>query len=706
VLYWSRCVIPGNKDREASTGTTVNRAVTTSFIKNYHQIWKAMAYPKTITQKATILTFVLSLFFASSAFSQSCPAQGTQIFPDLSGQELIDALVQEYKTTTVLDYDNAREEMYGNIDNVDGFVEGIYTGYQGAIDPAEGSVRSQANDVSINAEHSWPQSKGASSGNSNSDMHHLYPAYSSANSSRGKHPFYEIPDTETDSWWRLDQSSSSADGAIIDEYSERENSHPNQNYDARWEPRESVEGDIARSMFYFYTMYKSEADNADPLFFEVQKEFLRSWNTLDSVSTKEYDRTCAIAPFQSDKVNPFVIDRSLVERAYFEGQISQTNVEFAATVLTISEGQETLEVEVSITNPNPDTATTVDIFYSGGTATSGDDFQNINNQTLTFPAGSLDRQSITINIIDDDAEEEEETILLGLESIDGPQNAVIGDGSSTEITIRDNDGEIPSTAWVNEIHYDNDGTDEGEFVEIAVNAEFADLSTVNLNLYNGSNGSVYGTYSGTDFVKGGTENGISFYYVDLPTNGLQNGGPDGLSLDIDGELIQFLSYEGTFTAADGPAQDIESTDIGVEESNSTALENSLSLSGTGSGYSDFSWESTNPNTKGEVNTNQTILTPTSNEENSAIAENFKLLQNYPNPFNPTTNISYELKNAVDVTLSVYNVLGQKVVTLVSGMKTAGSHTATFDASGLSSGVYFYQLRAGEVTFTQKMLLSK
>jgi hypothetical protein len=55
---------------------------------------------------------------------------------------------------------------------------------------------------------------------------------------------------------------------------------------------------------------------------------------------------------------------------------------------------------------------------------------------------------------------------------------------------------------------------------------------------------------------------------------------------------------------------------------------------------------------------------------------------------------------------IYNVLGQKVATLVNGMKRAGVHTASFDASNLSSGVNMYQLRAGEVTFTQKMLLSK
>ena len=960
-----------------------------------------MAIPKTITQKAAVLTFICSLLFSASAFSQSCPAQGTQIFPELSGQALLDALVQEYGSTDNISYDSARDILYSEIDLYnDSLLTGIYTGYTIALD-LNNDPSTDAFNKDVNAEHAWPQSKGASTEPARSDMHHLFPAYSRANSARGNHPFYEIPDQETDTWWRLDQDVSNPDGNVIDEYSEYRDSHPNGDYSASWEPREDSKGDVARAAFYFYTMYKTQADAADPIFFEVQKDFLRNWNSIDAVSAKEYDRTCAIAEISGNNVNPFVIDPTLVERAYFEGEISQTNVEFSATLLSFDEGQSSVEVEVSITNPNADTATTVDVVYSGGTATSGDDFQAFTTETLTFPAGSLDRQSVTINLTDDDLEEVNETIILGLENVSGPEQAVIGSANSVEITIRDNDGETPSAAWINEFHYDNDGGDQGEFVEIAVNAEFADLTDVTLTLYNGNGGSSYSSYSGNDFTAGDTENGISFFYVDLPVNGLQNGSPDGMSLDISGELIQFLSYEGTFTAVDGPAQDIESTDIGIEESGTAPVTNSLSLAGTGSAYADFSWENTDPNTKGAVNTNQTIeggasgtettrvdftsaellilegeetaevslsianpdsenatmvsvsqvggtateddfenfaiqnltfpagssanqsfsisitdddmyeknetillaiesisgpanaeiglvdtltvtirnddepqlgwmsywinefhyqnagadsnefveivrnlgvvskaqnedilitlyngnngeqyasysgedilngedatghfeiyyaeteglqngdpdgislsiqgevvqfisyggtfvatdgpakdyesidvgvtesesttngsiaLTgtgefyseftwavtdsstkgyenkgqdlrvPVSNEdENPAIAEEFKLHQNYPNPFNPTTNISYELKNAVDVTLSVYNVLGQKVVTLVDGMKSTGSHIATFDASGLSSGVYFYQLRAGDVTFTQKMLLSK
>ncbi|MCX6641158.1 MAG: T9SS type A sorting domain-containing protein [bacterium] len=79
---------------------------------------------------------------------------------------------------------------------------------------------------------------------------------------------------------------------------------------------------------------------------------------------------------------------------------------------------------------------------------------------------------------------------------------------------------------------------------------------------------------------------------------------------------------------------------------------------------------------------------------------------YPNPFNPTTVISYELPAANFVNLSVYNIVGKKVTELVNGMREAGSHSVTFDGSGLAAGVYVYRLTAGEMTASGKMVLMK
>jgi hypothetical protein len=89
---------------------------------------------------------------------------------------------------------------------------------------------------------------------------------------------------------------------------------------------------------------------------------------------------------------------------------------------------------------------------------------------------------------------------------------------------------------------------------------------------------------------------------------------------------------------------------------------------------------------------------------AAVVTAYALHQNYPNPFNPTTEIVYDVLNATHVTLKVYNVMGQEVSTLVNGPVNAGRHAATFNATGLTSGLYFYTITMGDFSATKKMLL--
>lgn len=89
-----------------------------------------------------------------------------------------------------------------------------------------------------------------------------------------------------------------------------------------------------------------------------------------------------------------------------------------------------------------------------------------------------------------------------------------------------------------------------------------------------------------------------------------------------------------------------------------------------------------------------------------IPEEFFLQQNYPNPFNPSTVISWQSPVGSHQTLKIYDVLGNEIVTLVNEFKSAGSYKVNFNADGLSSGIYFYRLRAGSFVETKKMLLLK
>ncbi len=103
--------------------------------------------------------------------------------------------------------------------------------------------------------------------------------------------------------------------------------------------------------------------------------------------------------------------------------------------------------------------------------------------------------------------------------------------------------------------------------------------------------------------------------------------------------------------------------------------------------------------------NNDIITDIENEVNT-IPNKFILAQNYPNPFNPTTTISYSIPKGSFVTLTIYDVLGRKVKTLVNKFQTAGNYKVSFNAEGFTSGVYIYRIKVGNFAATKKLVLMK
>ena len=221
--------------------------------------------------------------------------------------ELINFLQENYKTSSTLGYTDARDVMYLEIDREDdGSVYGIYTNYSVFLPESGVDPSTHLYENGINCEHIWPRSMYEGEEPTKSDMHALRPCKDNVNSARGYKPFSEVPDEQTTTWYWQDSQTSNIPSSNTDEYSESHGSY--------FEPREDRKGDIARTMFYFYTMYSEVADDD---FFEGQKEVLKTWHELDSADEEEIIRTWQIAFYQHNKPNPFILDGTLIERAYF-----------------------------------------------------------------------------------------------------------------------------------------------------------------------------------------------------------------------------------------------------------------------------------------------------------------------------------------------------------------------------------------------------
>ncbi len=292
----------------------------------------------------------LSLLVGISTAGAQTPIGGS-----LSDSELRTYLKDNYYVITSLGYTTARDRMYGQIDNVNGRVTCVYSGYSKI-----GSTRAQMNDttgvgvVQINAEHTWPQSLFSSTEPMQSDIHHLYPTWASPNSSRSNNPFAQIDDNQSSTWFGgsyLNPISTSIKPGtdVIHLYS--------QSSGGKFEPRADHKGDVARTMFYFWTMYSAHPsivaqNSVNVNFFEGMKAVLYAWHRADPVDAKELNRTNAIASYQG-KPNPFILDSTLVRRAYFH---------VATSIESNKQLPNSFIVSSAYPNPfNPQTSVSVDL---------------------------------------------------------------------------------------------------------------------------------------------------------------------------------------------------------------------------------------------------------------------------------------------------------------------------------------------------------
>ncbi len=405
-----------------------------------------------------------------STAGPGAPPPEAVLYTDIASGDLLGVLDREFSPDRTLGYARARDELYGYEQTSQGVVCGVYTEY--CITLGGGDASQAASARGINAEHVWPQSRGAREEPLRSDLHHLFPSRENVNSSRGNLPFGEVPDAQTDAWYLVDASQSRIPDPPLAPWSERGN--------GRFEPREDRKGDIARAVFYVVAVYPERAEAG---FFESMQSDLLVWNRQDPPDDREQRRSVWIASVQGTQ-NPFIVDPTLADR-----------------------------------------------IWNGGATTSA-------------PASGS-----------------------GPRSPEAPERPLSASGG---------------VLWINEIHYDNDGDDVGEGIEIA-GPDGTRLDGWRVIAVNGSNGTVYSTTPLAGTLVG---DGIGTEWVAIP--GLQNGSPDGIALiGPDGRTVEALAWEGAFRDASGLAFE----DIGVSESPRAATGTSLQRVGRGRAAGEFQWAS-------------------------------------------------------------------------------------------------------------------
>ncbi len=288
---------------------------------------------------SSIVFFLGYWLSLSSLQAQQRPQE--YIAPNLTGENLLQYILQEYSVSNPLGYNGARDQMYSSIDKVNGQIIGVYTGYT-----ITSNNRTDAFNKGINTEHVWPQGLFDKNEPMRGDIHHIFPTRIEANSARSNYPFDEIPDNQTDKWFYLSNESNGIPSSNIDLYSELDNGRA-------FEPREDFKGNVARAIFYFWSVYQNRTVVKDDVsFFNGMKDVLYDWHKHDPVDEMEWNRSLGAEQVQGNK-NPFVHDSTLVDRVYFGGQVVTNEYRIQQE---FSQGQKKIRLLQNYPNPfNPST---------------------------------------------------------------------------------------------------------------------------------------------------------------------------------------------------------------------------------------------------------------------------------------------------------------------------------------------------------------
>lgn len=244
-------------------------------------------------------------------------------------------------------YAAVRLMMYNVIDNEGGQLHCIYSRMAQPI--PQGGYSDADAAWPFNCEHLVPQSIFNEQYPMKNDAHHLRPSFNEWNSDRSNYPFSDIPDNDAEIWIRLnedincDNSSPCIPGSFIDEYTEIELSGDN----SRCEPREDAKGNIARSVFYFFTMYP-----AYPISEVGDIATLYQWHLADPVDAQEQNRNGLVENFQGNR-NPYIDHPEWVYKAWIADPISgiDTDTEASTTMNILSSSLDTDHLILSVQSP-------------------------------------------------------------------------------------------------------------------------------------------------------------------------------------------------------------------------------------------------------------------------------------------------------------------------------------------------------------------